>query len=135
MKRTLAFAVLALCAMASVHAQTVPATITVTWTLPTLNTDGSAIPATGGDALAKVEGWISTAVIPNVPTTAPTFTVTPAGTTTVQTVTVAPGATVRVRIRAVNNSNAASDLTNEVTVVAPAKPGLPTNVKIQIAIG
>lgn len=112
----------------------VPATVTLNWTLPTTNTDGTAIPATGANALAKVEGWISTSAIPASPTTAATFTLTPAGVTTTQTVSVPAGSTVRTRLRACNNAGLCSVLTNEVSTVAPGQPGTISNVAIQITL-
>jgi hypothetical protein len=113
----------------------VPATVRIDWTLPTQNTDGTAIPATGANALAKVQGWISTTTaIPNTPATAPTFTVTPAGATTTQTLSVAAGSTIRVRLSVCNNATLCSALSDEVTAVAPGSPGAITNVTIQITI-
>lgn len=115
------------------HAQ-VPADIKLNWTLPTTNTDGTSIPVSGANALAKVEGWISTSTIPANPTTAATFTLTPAGVTTTQTVSVPAGSTVRARVRACNTAGLCSALTNEVSVVAPGQPGSITNVTIQITL-
>lgn len=112
----------------------VPADIRLNWTLPTTNTDGSTIPATGTNALAKVEGWISTTAIPATPTTAPTFTLTPAGVTTTQTVSVAAGSTIRARLRACNNAGLCSALSTEVSVAAPGQPGSITNVTIAITL-
>jgi hypothetical protein len=112
----------------------VPASVALNWTLPTTNTDGTTIPASGANALAKVEGWISTTTIPASPTTAATFTLTPAGVTTTQTVSVAAGSTVRARLRACNNAGLCSALTNEVSVVAPGQPGTITNVTINITL-
>jgi hypothetical protein len=127
-------AALALLLLSSVaHAQ-VPATIRLDWALPTQNTDGTPIPATGQNALAKVQGWISTTAIPASPTTAPTFTLTPVGTTTTQTISVPAGATIRARLNVCNNATLCSVLTAEVTAVAPGVPGTMTNVQLQIVI-
>jgi hypothetical protein len=115
------------------HAQ-VPADISLNWTLPTQNVGGTPIPATGPDSLAKVEGWISTSTIPNSPTIAPTFTLTPVGVTTTQTVSVAAGSAVRIRLRTCNVAGFCSGLTNEVTTPVAGVPGLITNVIIKITI-
>jgi hypothetical protein len=112
----------------------VPASIRLDWTLPTQNVDGTAIPATGSNALARVEGWISTSAIPNAPTTPATFTLTPVGVTTTQSISVPAGSTVRARLRACNSAGLCSALTNEVSTVAPGTPGTITNVTIGITI-
>jgi hypothetical protein len=130
----LGFAIVGFVALSTVATAQVPATVSLNWTLPTQNTDGSAIPSTGANALAKVEGWIATTAIPASPTTPATFTLTPAGVTTTQTVSVAAGSTVRARVRTCNNAGLCSVLTNEVTVVAPGQPGTITNVTIQITL-
>jgi hypothetical protein len=128
------YCLLALLLAAQIASAQVPASVQLNWTLPTTNTDGTTIPASGANALAKVEGWISTATIPASPTTAPTFTLTPAGVTTTQSVSVPAGSTVRARLRACNSAGLCSVLTNEVSVVAPGQPGSITNVTIQITL-
>jgi hypothetical protein len=130
-----ALLLLALACFSPTALSQVPATVRIDWTLPTQNTDGTAVPATGANALAKVQGWISTTTaIPNTPTTAPTFTVTPVGVTTTQTLSVAAGSTIRVRLNVCNNATLCSALSNEVATVAPGSPGTITNVTIQITI-
>jgi hypothetical protein len=130
----LGLAIVAMSGVVNVATAQVPASVTLNWTLPATNTDGTTIPASGANALAKVEGWISTTTIPSSPTTAATFTLIPAGVTTTQTVSVPAGSTVRARLRACNNAGLCSVLTNEVTVVAPGQPGSITNVTIAITL-
>lgn len=115
------------------HAQTVPAVANLSWTLPTQNSDGTPIPASGANSLVRVEGFLSAAVIAAVPAGTPTFTLTPIVTTTSQTFPIAAGGTVHVRLR-VCNAALCSDLSNEVTILAPGKPGVPTNVTISITL-
>lgn len=104
-----------------------------TWTLPITNTDGTPIPATGPNALAKVEGWITsgTATTPDAPTTAPTFVLTPAGVTITQTVSVPAGSTIRMRPRVCNNAGICSDLATQVISTAPGKPGTLTGITVE----
>jgi hypothetical protein len=125
---------LALLLLSSVAQAQVPAPIRLDWVLPTQNTDSSAIPATGANALAKVEGWISTGAIPDAPTTPPTFTLTPVGVTTTQTVTVPAGATLNNRLRVCNFAGICSVLTTNVPFVTPGQPRTLTNVTIQVVL-
>lgn len=118
----------------AIQAQTPTATIRVDWTLPTKNTDGTDIPATGPNSIAAVEGFISASAIPNAPTSAPTFVQTPAGNTTSQPLTLPAGSTARVRIRVITVGGIRSDLTTEVTAVVPGKPGVATGVTLQITL-
>jgi hypothetical protein len=125
---------LALLLLSSVAQAQVPATIRLDWTLPTQNTDNTAIPATGANALAKVEGWISTSAISDAPTGAPTFTLTPVGVTTTQTVTAPAGATLNIRLRVINFAGVPSVLTTNVPFVTPGQPRPMSNVQIQIVL-
>jgi hypothetical protein len=131
---TLGFGILGLMILSTVATAQVPASVVLDWTLPTQNVGGTPIPATGPDSLAKVEGWISTSTIPNAPTTAPTFTLTPVGVTTTQTITVTAGATGRARLRVCNVAGFCSSLSNEVTFPVAGVPGSITNVTIRITI-
>lgn len=115
------------------HAQTVPASVTLNWSLPTAAADGSAL--TGSQALTSCGVWLSSATIPANTTANPTATVTPAGTTTTQTFQVAPGGTIFARV-ACANSAGFGQLSNEVTKLVPvSKPGVPTNVTLTITVG
>lgn len=122
---------------AALSAQTVPDTLTINYTLPTLTTSG--LPLTGVNALTEIRIFIDTAPIPDTAST-PTVTVTPSQTTVSRTIQVANGQTVYTRIRACNKPGATtdcSDLTQAVTKVIslPTTPALPTNVTIQLQIG
>jgi hypothetical protein len=131
----LGFAVAALSSVVNLaHAQTPAATIRIDYVLPTKHTDGTDIPASGTGSIASVEGYISATAIPNAPTGAPTFIQTPAGTTTSQPLTLPAGSTARVRLRVRTVGGIASDLANEVTVIVPGKPGVPTSVTLQITL-
>jgi hypothetical protein len=132
---TLGFGILGLMILSTVAtAQTPAATIRIDYVLPTKHTDGTDIPATGAGSIGSVEGYISATTIPNAPSGAPTFTQTPAGTTTSQPLTLPAGSTARVRLRVRTVGGIASDLANEVTVIVPGKPGVPTSVTLQITL-
>ena len=127
-------AVLCLLLPAISWAQTVPATVTLEWALPTQNTNGTPIPATGTGSLTKIQVWLATSPIPANTTSAPTVEITPVGTTTTRTVNVAPGGTVYARLKACN-ANLCSVFSNEVSAQIAQQPGVPTNVTIRITIG
>lgn len=115
------------------HAQTVPASVTLNWSLPATAADGSAL--TGTQALTKCGVWLSSQTIPATTTANPTAEVTPAGTTTTQSFTIAKGGTIFARV-ACANSQGYGALANEVTKVVPVSaPGVPTNVTITITVG
>jgi hypothetical protein len=134
MKNMLALLFAAACLYLAPAQAQVPASIQLTWALPTQNTDGTAVPSTGDNALAKVEGWISTSTIASVPATPATFTLTPAGVTAVQTLSVPAGSTIRARIRVCNVAGICSALSNEVTKAVAGMPNTITNVTIQITV-
>lgn len=130
----LGFAFMALSSWVNVaQAQNITFSQKYTWTLPITNTDGTPIPATGPNALAKVEGWITsgTATTPDAPTTTPTFTLTPAGVTITQAITVPAGTTIRMRPRVCNNAGFCSDLPAAVISAAPGKPGALTGITVE----
>jgi hypothetical protein len=124
---------LALLVPFAAHAQTVPASVTLNWSLPTTAADGSAL--TGAQALTSCGVWLSSATIPATTTANPTAVVTPAGTSTTQSFQVAPGGTIFARVACANSAGYGA-FTNEVTKAVPvSKPGVPTNVTISITVG
>lgn len=105
--------------------------VTVSWSAPTLATDGSSL--TGAQAITKYEVFIATASIPDNVTGTPTATVT-SGTTTTQPITASPGATIFARVRACNAAGC-SVLTTEASKVLPLNsPIPPTNVTITLNV-
>lgn len=134
------FGLLALLAAAMVlpaiaEAQTVPGTITIDYVLPTKNTDGSSIAATGPTSLVRAQIWVSNAPIPDSAiNTLPTAEVTNVGASTTQPVQIAVGGKGYVRLRVCNLAGTCGNaLTTEVsaTVVSPI-PGVPTSVTITV---
>lgn len=109
---------------ARAQAPTFPAKVQINYVLPTKNTDGTDIAATGATALVKAQFWLSTATIPSNTTAPANAEVTALGTlTTTQTLTASVGQTVFVRARFCN-ALTCSDFTNEATgVVTAPKPG------------
>lgn len=134
---TLGFALIAfqILTVSVAHAQTVPASITLNLTLPTQNTDGTAIPATGQSSLAKVQVWLSTATIPTTAST-PTVEATPVVTTIVQPFSAAIGDKIFARVKVCNVAGSCSAMSVEVSKSVPVpQPGAPTSVTFTIAIG
>lgn len=131
---TLGFALIALqmLVVSTAYAQTVPATITLNLTLPTQNTDGTAIPATGASSLAKVQVWLSSATIPTS-AGAPTAEATPVATTIVQPFTGTIGGTIFARVKVCNVAGSCSAMSVETSKAVPVpQPGVPTSVTISI---
>lgn len=122
-------------------AQTVPGSLTVRWTLPTMGclvgvTPPSCThPLTGDAALQAVHVWISTSPIPDAPTGAPTLTLAAGATTATHALQVANGATLYARVSA-RNPAGDSPLSAQVSkvVAIPVRPGVPTNVTIELTI-
>lgn len=118
--------------------QTVPATLTLNWTAPTVTDTG--LPLTGSLAITQYQLVISTSAIdPNFAGT-PTVVVTAPTLTSVQAMNVANGDTLHVRIRACNKPAAALDCskwTSEGTklVQVSTTPEVPTNIVIDLKIG
>lgn len=117
------------------QAQTVPGSVTLTWTNPTTSVDG--VPLTGANALTGIEVHWSTSPIADTDLTrAPQVTLTMPATTTAQTIQVTSGQTLYFRVRAVRGaeksafSNQASKLIQVSTV-----PGVPTSLTVTITIG
>jgi len=133
MKRLL-FAAILLGASLAAHSQQISGNATVTWTLPTTNTDGTAIPATGATALTKVQIFAETATIPNNFAGAPKTEVGPGAVTGQVTMTVSNNTTVYIRVK-VYNIAVCSDFSNEATkLITIPKPGVPTTVTFTVVI-
>lgn len=111
----------------------VPATLRVSWLLPT--TTDSGLPLTGSLALTGLEVYISTSPIANDTSAAPTLVLGGSATTTTQTLTVPNGSTVYVRVRAVRNAEK-SPLSAQATapVNVSTQPNAPTSVEVQLTI-
>jgi hypothetical protein len=134
----------ALCALVAVAAmaQTVPGSLTLRWVLPTTGCLVGVTPPvcdqplTGNAALQAVHVWISTSPIPDSPTGAPTLTLGAGATTASHTMQVANGATLYARVSA-RNPAGDSPLSAQVSrvVTIPTRPGVPTNVTIELSIG
>jgi hypothetical protein len=133
----------ALCMLVAVAAlaQTVPGSLTLKWTLPTtgclvgVSPPVCGQPLTGDAALQAVHVWISTSPIPDAPSGAPTLTLAAGATTASHTMQVANGATLYARVSA-RNPAGDSPLSTQVTKVVsiPVRPGVPTNVTIELTI-
>lgn len=111
------------------HSQTPPtASVVLNYTMPMTNTDGSSIPATGPNSLAKVQIWLS--LTPWASGTdvsgTPTSEAAP-GTTSTSTFSAAVGATVYARMKVCNVGGVCSDSSNQASGIAQAaKPGSAT---------
>jgi hypothetical protein len=94
------------------------------------------VPLTGNAALQAVHVWISTSPIPDAPAGAPTLTLSAGATTASHTMQVANGAMLYGRVSA-RNSAGDSPLSAQMTkvVAIPVRPGVPTNVTIELVIG
>ena len=117
------------------HAQSVPpmvpAQAAVTWTLPTVATDGT--PLTGSQAITKVQGFASIAPIPDA-TSAPTAEIDGAPTKWQYTTTAPNGSTLYFRVRACNIGGCAA-LSNQATKVIKVEvPGVATGVQVTILV-
>lgn len=149
MKRFVSLAAGALVALAALSAPpayaAVAAPLTLTWTNPTTGcatvngvvvTPCQSVPLTGADALAAVDVYISTAVIPDDFTGAPTFSVTAPATTSSTTYSLNSGQTMHIRLKARTASGGVSKFTPEVTktVTAGVEPGVPTSVTVTLNI-
>ena len=115
--------------------ESAPQPVKLDWQLPTKNTDGSTIQASGADALSKVEVFLSTATIDAANPGAPFATLTASSVTTSQNFSAPYGSVVFARIRVQNNSGVYSDLTNELQIQTAHKPGVPTNFTFTLLPG
>lgn len=123
-------------------AQTVPGSLALSWRLPTtgclvgVSPPVCNLPLTGDAALQAVHVWISTSPIPDAPSGAPTLTLAAGATTATHTMQVANGATLYARV-SVRNPAGDSPLSNQLSkvVAIPVRPGVPTNVTIELTIG
>lgn len=121
-------------------AQTVPGTLNLSWTLPTVGcTTGVSpcdnVPLTGPTALTGIEVYIDTAPISDTYSGAAKVTLSATATTTTYNQSVTNGQTLYVRLKAVN-ANGKSVFSNQVSklISLPVLPGTPTNVLITITI-
>lgn len=111
------------------------ANLTISWTHPTVNTDGSPIPATGAAALVKTQVWITASATPPAAGVAPTAEVTPLGTATVQTVVADYGAKLFVFLKDCNTVNCGVFSVPVSKDMPPAPtPGVPTSVTLTIVL-
>jgi len=129
----LVVSVLAAPVVALAQSVNVPATLRISWILPTATDTG--LPLTGALALTGVEVYIATAPIADDTTAPPTVVLGGASTATVQTLTVPNGSTIYVRVRAVRNAER-SPLSAQATapVNISTKPNAPTSVEVQLTI-
>lgn len=127
------FAVMFLLAVGSAFAQTgTPKSATISWSLPTKNSDGTNIDAT--NPITKIQVFLANASISDNYSQNPTVELTGTPTTTTQTFTVFPGGTLFVRLKACN-AKACSDFSAQASVSIPnVKPGVPTSVTIQLSV-
>lgn len=112
------------------------ADITVNYTLPTKNTDGSNIPTTGLNSLSKARFYLSNSVVPaDLSGLTPTLEA-PIGTSAVVPgFSTSLGATIHVRMTVCNVAGVCSDPTNDFTgIVTAAKPGSPVFNSLTITI-
>jgi hypothetical protein len=124
------------------HAQTVPGSLTMDWTLPTTGCvvgttpEVCNVPLTGTAALTAVHVWISTSPIPDVPTTEPTLILGAGETTARHTMQVINGQTLYVRLTARNVSHE-SFLTAQGSklIALDIRPDVPTNLTLELTIG
>lgn len=116
------------------HAQTQPpvtASAQVTWTLPTLTTDGK--PLTGADALTKLQVFASPATIPDSTSATPTAELGPTATSYAYTTIVPNGTTLYFRLRACIQQCGA--LSNEASkLIRVAIPGVATGVSVTVTV-
>lgn len=135
MKRFLFISLLGLLWIPEAFAQTSTADIKIDYSLPAVNTDGTAIPTTGPNSLSKVRFYLSTSVIPSdVSTLTPTLETTP-GTTSTVPFSASVGQTVHVRIQVCNVAGTCSLASNEVTkAITASTPGAPVINTITITV-
>lgn len=117
-------------------AQTAAADVTINYTLPTTNTDGTAIPATGPNSIAKVRFFLSTSSVPaDLSGLTPTLEAPPGSTNTVSGFSAAVGDVIHIRAQVCNAAGTCGLASNEVTkTVVAATPGAATINTITITI-
>lgn len=113
----------------------VPAVMNVSWELPTLAADGTAL--TGEQALTGLQLFVSTAPIADNTALAPSATFAPGITSSTYSGTLPAGATVYIRLRALNQTGAgklSAEVSKVIELPPLSVPGVPTNVQISITI-
>lgn len=109
----------------------------ITWVNPTTDANGQALSVANGNALTKLQVFVSSAPITDTSTAAPFAELTVSGTAAASyTYTAAAGSTVYARIRACN-ANACSVFSNQGSKLVPfppAAPNAPTGVQITITV-
>lgn len=136
----LALAAVLVSAAAPAQTVTVPATLNVSWTLPTqacvnAPTCSQNVPLTGAYALTGIELYVSTSSIADDSTMAASAVFGASSTTATYNATVNNGQTLYVRVKAVNafgKSPFSSEVSKLITV--PARPGVPTSVTVTLTI-
>lgn len=129
----LALAAIPLSAEAQVQGQ---ADVKLQYTLPTTNTDGTAIPATGANSLSKVRIFLSLSAIPaDVSGLTPTLETSPGTSATVSAFSASVGATIHARLQVCNVAGICAAATNEATGIVTAStpnPAILNTVTITI---
>lgn len=135
MIRKILFGLAALVALAGVaHAQAASADLAINYTPSTKATDGSTLPASGPDSLAKVQFWLSLTPITAPVTGAPTAEAAP-GTSNTVNFAASVGQTVYVTMKQCNVSGTCSVQANPVQVVIVGKtPGQPVINTITVTL-
>ena len=111
---------------------TVPATLNLTWNLPTQTEDGTAL--TGPLALTKVQVFVATAPIANNSTMAPTVELAGGATGGTHTLSVPNGSTVFARVKACHAFGCSAFSNEDSKLVTVSLPGVPTNLQMQLQI-
>lgn len=120
------------------QAQTVPATATVTWTLPTTSVGG--LPLTGNLALTELRLYVSTAPIADTPTGLTPIIVAPGLTEFEYGAPVSNGSRLYFRLAACNgpaNARECGALSNQddKLIEIDTTPGVPVIVTVEIQVG
>lgn len=119
-------------AMLPAQTASVPATLNISWKLPTTATDGTAL--AGPLALTKLQVWVSQSPIQDATASAPSFELGPELTTTTYTTSAPNGSTLYVRMKACNIGGCSALSAQGSKAITVPAPGLPTDVQVQITI-
>jgi len=118
------------------YAQTATASVVLKYTMPTVNTDGTTIPATGPNSLAKVQVWLSlTPWATDVDVSGPPTSEAAPGTTSTSQFAASVGDTVYARVKVCNLAGNCGPTSNQASgVVKAATPGSATMNTVEITL-
>lgn len=118
------------------YAQSPTASVVVKYTMPTVNTDGTSIPATGPNSLAKVQVWLSlTPWAVDADVSGPPTSEAAPGTSSTSQFSASVGDTVYARVKVCNVAGNCGPASNQASgVVKAATPGAATMNTVEITL-